>query len=120
MKTVDIRQAVVSISSPIGKAFSGLSKMTARMLAVVIDQVKDGKPVVGYGFISNGRYAGSGLLNARFLARLHEAKPDSFVNGAGYDPDPHRIWAVMMVNEKAGGHGERSVSRRRQRGRVEQ
>lgn len=110
MKIVDIREAVVSISSPIRNAFIDFSKMTASVVAVLTDQVKDGKPVIGYGFNSNGRYAASGLLNERFLPRLREAKPASFVNDAGDNLDPHRIWAAMMVNEKPGGHGERSVA----------
>jgi D(-)-tartrate dehydratase len=110
MKIIDIREAVVSISSPIRNAFIDFSKMTASVVAVVTDQVKDGKPVVGYGFNSNGRYAASGLLNERFLPRLRDAKPDSLVNDAGTNLDPHKIWATMMVNEKPGGHGERSVA----------
>lgn len=110
MKIVDIREAVVSISSPIRNAFIDFSKMTASVVAVVTDQMKDGKPVIGYGFNSNGRYAASGLLNERFLPRLREAKPESFVNDAGDNLDPHKIWAAMMVNEKPGGHGERSVA----------
>ena len=63
MKIVDIREAVVSISSPVRNAFIDFSKMTASVVAVVTDQVKDGKPVFGYGFNSNGRYAASGLSN---------------------------------------------------------
>lgn len=110
MKIVEIREAVVSISSPIRNAFIDFSKMTASVVAVVTDQVKDGKPVVGYGFNSNGRYAASGLLNERFLPRLREANPDSLINDAGDNLDPHKIWATMMVNEKPGGHGERSVA----------
>lgn len=110
MKIVDIREAVVSISSPIRNAFIDFSKMTASVVAVVTDQVRDGKPVIGYGFNSNGRYAASGLLNERFLPRLREAKPESLVRDDGANLDPHRIWAAMMVNEKPGGHGERSVA----------
>jgi D(-)-tartrate dehydratase len=110
MKIVDIREAVVSISSPIRNAFIDFSKMTASVVAVVTDQVKDGKPVVGYGFNSNGRYAASGLLNERFLPRLREADPESLIRDDGTNLDPHKIWATMMVNEKPGGHGERSVA----------
>ena len=105
MKIVDIREAVVSISSPIRNAFIDFSKMTASVVAVVTDQVKDGKPVVGYGFNSNGRYAASGLLNERFLPRLREASPESLIRDDGTNLDPHKIWATMMVNEKPGGHG---------------
>ena len=57
--------------------------MTASVVAVVTDVIRDGKPVVGYGFNSNGRYAASGLLNERFLPRLREADPESLMNEAG-------------------------------------
>ncbi|MCT7376749.1 mandelate racemase/muconate lactonizing enzyme family protein [Chelativorans salis] len=110
MKIIDIRDAVVPISSPIRNAFIDFSKMTASVVAVVTDVVRDGKPVVGYGFNSNGRYAASGLLNERFLPRLREADPESLVNEAGDNLDPARIWSTMMTNEKPGGHGERSVA----------
>src|SRR3546814_8344002 len=36
--------------------------------------------------------------------------PASFINEAGDNLDPRRIWATMMANEKPGGHGERSVA----------
>src|SRR3546814_8164190 len=110
MRIVDIREAVVPISSPIRNAYIDFSKMTASVVAVVTDVVRDGKPVVGYGFNSNGRYAASGLLRERFLPRLKEADPASFINEAGDNLDPRRIWATMMANEKPGGHGERSVA----------
>ena len=66
MRIVDIREAVVPISSPIRNAYIDFSKMTASVVAVVTDVQRDGRPVVGYGFNSNGRYAASGLLNERF------------------------------------------------------
>lgn len=110
MRIVDIREAVVPISSPLRNAYIDFSKMTASVVAVVTDVKRDGKPVVGYGFNSNGRYAASGLLNERFLPRLKEATPDSLLNDTGDNLDPRRIWATMMANEKPGGHGERSVA----------
>lgn len=110
MKIVEIRDAVVPISSPLRNAYIDFSKMTASVVAVVTDQVRDGRPVVGYGFNSNGRYAASGLLNERFMPRLREADPDSLLNDKGDNLDPHRIWDVLMSNEKPGGHGERSVA----------
>jgi D(-)-tartrate dehydratase len=32
------------------------------------------------------------------------------INDAGTNLDPHKIWATMMMNERPGGHGERSVA----------
>jgi len=110
MRITDIREAVVSISSPIRNAYIDFSHMTASVVAVVTDVIRDGRPVVGYGFNSNGRYAASGLLNERFLPRLRAARPDSLLSDNGDTLDPRRIWATMMQNEKPGGHGERSVA----------
>lgn len=110
MRMTEIREAVVPIASPIRNAYIDFSKMTASVVAVITDVVRDGRPVIGYGFNSNGRYAASGLLNERFLPRLREADPDSLLDPTGDNLDPHRIWATLMANEKPGGHGERSVA----------
>ena len=110
MRIVEIRETVVPIASPIRNAYIDFSKMTASVVAVVTDVRREGRPVIGYGFNSNGRYAASGLLRERFLPRLDEAEPQSLLNDAGDNLDPFRIWATMMSNEKPGGHGERSVA----------
>ena len=67
------------------------------------------KPVVGYGFNSNGRYSAGEILRRRAIPRLLDAAPDSLLDEAG-DLDPTRAWPIMMSNEKPGGHGERSVA----------
>jgi L-alanine-DL-glutamate epimerase-like enolase superfamily enzyme len=110
MRIVDIREKTFSIASPIANAYIDFSKMTCSVVAVVTDVVRDGHPVIGYGFNSNGRYGAGGLLRERFLPRLAEADPRSLLNDAGDNLDPFRIWATMMSNEKPGGHGERSVA----------
>ena len=84
--------------------------MDVSVVAVVTDVVRDGAPVVGYGFNSNGRYGQGGLLQDRFIPRLLEADPASLLNDEGDNLDPHRIWATLMTGEKPGGHGERSVA----------
>ena len=110
MKIVDLREITQPIASSIRNAYIDFSKMTTSLVAVVTDVVRDGKPVVGYGFNSNGRYGQGGLIRERFAPRLLEAKPDSLLNDAGDNLDPDRIWAALMKNEKPGGHGERSVA----------
>jgi L-alanine-DL-glutamate epimerase-like enolase superfamily enzyme len=110
MKIVAIHEAVVPIGSAIRNAYIDFSKMTTSVVAVVTDAVRGGRPVVGYGFNSNGRYAQSGLLKERFIPRVMGADPGSLVDATGENLDPHRIWACMMANEKPGGHGERSVA----------
>jgi L-alanine-DL-glutamate epimerase-like enolase superfamily enzyme len=110
MKIVDIREIPVSIKSDIRNAYIDFSQMTVSALAVITDVVRDGKPVVGYGFNSNGRYAPSGLLRDRFIPRLLTAKPDSLIDDTGENLDPFKIRNIVMRNEKPGGHGERSVA----------
>jgi L-alanine-DL-glutamate epimerase-like enolase superfamily enzyme len=110
VKIVDIREIVVPIKSEIRNAYIDFSQMTVSVLAIVTDVIRDGRPVVGYGFNSNGRYAPSGLLRDRFIPRLKAATPESLLDDSGDNFDPHRIWAVVMRNEKPGGHGERSVA----------
>lgn len=110
MRIIDVREVTKPIASPIRNAYIDFSKMTASLVAVVTDVVRDGRRVVGYGFNSNGRYGQGGLIRERFRDRILEAAPESLVNDAGTNLDPHRIWAAMMKNEKPGGHGERSVA----------
>ena len=110
MRILDVCEVTKPIASPIRNAYIDFSKMTASLVAVVTDVVRDGRRVVGYGFNSNGRYGQGGLIRERFRDRIVEAKPECLMNEDGTNLDPHRIWAAMMTNEKPGGHGERSVA----------
>jgi len=110
MKIVDIRESTRPIRSDIRNAYIDFSKMTLSLVAVVTDVIRDGRPVVGYGFNSNGRYGQGGLIRERFVPRILEADPASLLDDTGGNLDPHRVWARMMTNEKPGGHGERSVA----------
>jgi L-alanine-DL-glutamate epimerase-like enolase superfamily enzyme len=109
MRITAIRDTVAPISSQIANAYIDFSKMTASVVAIHSDLVRDGRKLVGFGFNSNGRYAVQGLLRERFIPRLAEADPAALVDEGGLI-DPARAWAVMMQNEKPGGHGERSVA----------
>jgi L-alanine-DL-glutamate epimerase-like enolase superfamily enzyme len=110
MKIVEIREKTVSIASSITNAYIDFSKMTCSVVALITDVVRDGKPVIGYGFNSNGRYGQGSLMRERFFPRLNTADHKSLVNDAGDNLDPFRIWSTLMKNEKPGGHGERSVA----------
>jgi L-alanine-DL-glutamate epimerase-like enolase superfamily enzyme len=109
MRITQIRETVEPISSAIANAFIDFSRMTASVVAIHTDRKADGKPVVGFGFNSNGRYAVQGLLRERFIPRLLEADPAALLDESGL-LDPARAWGLMMKNEKPGGHGERSVA----------
>src|SRR5262249_5094770 len=110
MRITAIREKTFPVSSEIRNAYIDFSKMTLSAVAVVTDVVREGRKVVGYGFNSNGRYGQGCLLRERFIPRLLEAEPSSLLDPEGTNLDPERIWKRMMVNEKPGGHGERSVA----------
>src|SRR5437868_4685271 len=103
MKIAAIHSTIVPIASAIRNAYIDFSKMTASVVAVVTDVVRNGKRVVGYGFNSNGRYAQAGLLAERFIPRIMQADPAALCNDEATNLDPHRIWQCMMSNEKPGG-----------------
>lgn len=110
MQIAEIREKTFPISSPIRNAYIDFSRMTLSLAAVVTDVVRDGRPVIGYGFNSNGRYGQGPLLRERFIPRVLEARPADLLTPDGANLDPERIWTAMMTNEKPGGHGERAVA----------
>jgi L-alanine-DL-glutamate epimerase-like enolase superfamily enzyme len=110
MNIVDVREMTAPIGSHIANAYIDFSKMTCSVVAVVTDVLKNGSPVIGYGFNSNGRYGAGGLLRERFMPRLKEAPAGSLLTDEGRNLDPFKVWDILMKNEKPGGHGERSVA----------
>jgi D(-)-tartrate dehydratase len=109
-RIVDIREVTKPIASSIRNAYIDFSKMTLSLVAVITNVVRDGRPVVGYGFNSNGRYGQGSLIRERIRPRIMEANPESLADESDENLDPHKIWAAMFQNEKPGGHGERSVA----------
>lgn len=110
MRIVAIDQAVVPIKSDIRNAFINFSQMTTSVIRIQTDVIRNGQPVVGYGFNSNGRYAQGGILKERIIPRLLGADPGALLNEQETNFEPDKTWGVMMANEKPGGHGERSVA----------
>ena len=108
MRIVDIREQTMPVASAIANAYIDFTKMTLSLVAVVTDVKRDGRPVIGYGFNSNGRYGQGGIMRERFLPRLREADPKSLLDDTGDNLDPDRVWTTLMTNEKPGGHGERA------------
>lgn len=109
MKIISVHEGIVPISSSIRNAWIDFSNMDCSIVAIVSDVMRDGEPIVGYGFNSNGRYSAGEILRRRAIPRLLDADPESLLDEAG-DLDPTRAWDIMMKNEKPGGHGERSVA----------
>lgn len=64
MRITEIREKTV----PLANAYIDFTQMTCSVVAVITDVVRKGKPVVGYGFNSNGRYGQGCLIRERFSA----------------------------------------------------
>ena len=107
MRITDIRVATVAVSPAVRNAAISFAGMTASAVAVMTDQIREGAPVIGFGFDSVGRYAHGGLLRERFVPRLLNAEPDSLLAADG-NLDPEVVWRTVMRDEKPGGHGERA------------
>jgi D(-)-tartrate dehydratase len=88
MKITEIRDTVVPIRSAISNAFISFAEMTISAIAIHTDVIRDGKPVVGYGFHSNGRYAQQGILRERMIPRLLRAPASTLLNAEGTNFDP--------------------------------
>jgi L-alanine-DL-glutamate epimerase-like enolase superfamily enzyme len=88
--------------------------LTTTILAAVTDVTSIGKPIVGFGFSSVGRFGQTGLILDRFAPRLLAANPHELAcadgQELGEELDPLRAWDCLMKGEKAGGHGERCVA----------
>src|SRR5215475_10293153 len=92
VRIVDIAEVSKPIASAIRNAYIDFSKMTSSLVAVVTNVERDGRPVIGYGFNSNGRYGQGGLIRERFAPRLLEAEPRTLLDDTGDNLDPDRIW----------------------------
>src|SRR5262245_24201264 len=108
MQIRHIREATAPIASEIRNAFISFSTMTISLVAVETDVVCEGRPVVGYGFSSNGRYAQGGILRERFIPRVLAAEATSLIDRKNDNLDPFALWKAFMANEKPGGHGDRA------------
>ena len=110
MRIVAIHEQTASLRSSMRNAFIDFSRMTLSVVAVVTDVARDGEPVVGFGFNSNGRYAQGGVLRERLIPRILDADPVSLLDATGENFDPEAVRTCMMQNEKPGGHGERAFA----------
>lgn len=109
MRIIDIRERAIALSRYADPAIPS-GGLTSSLVAVITDVVRAGKPIVGYGFSSIGRFAQGGLIRERFAPRLLNAAAGMLSDEFGTNLDPFRAWNVMMAGEKPGGHGERCVA----------
>ena len=109
MRIVEIRERTLAISRYADPAIPS-GGLTSSAVAVITDVIRGGRPVIGYGFASVGRFGQAGLIRERFAPRLLAASDGDLVDQVGTNLDPFRAWKLMMTGEKPGGHGERCVA----------
>ncbi|HEX7890722.1 MAG TPA: enolase C-terminal domain-like protein [Ramlibacter sp.] len=108
MRIVDIRELAVPLEGAVANAVVNFSEHTVSLVAVVTDVIRDGKPVIGLGFNSIGRFAQSGIIRTRMIPRLLGADPVSLLAEGGQCFDAAKVLATLLRNEKPGGHGDRA------------
>lgn len=110
MRILDIVERTVPILTELKNARVDFSEMTATVVAVITDQFRDGRRVVGYAFNSFGRYACGGPLRERFIPRLMKAPAAEWIDPASGLPDPLQAVRMLLRREKAGADSERSMA----------
>ena len=108
MRIKAIHEKTVQLQGNIANAVVDFSKHTVSLVAVVSDQVRNGKVVAGLAFNSIGRFAQGGIMRERMIPRLMEADPASLLDPTGSRFDPDIVSATVMRDEKPGGHGDRA------------
>ena len=106
MKVVNIIEKTIPFGTKIANAYVNFSAMTGSVVAIVTDVIKNGKPVVGYGFNSIGRYAPTSILRDRMIPKL--MNNDDIYTEDKSNLDPFKIYNILKSNEKPGGHGDRA------------
>lgn len=108
MRITAIHEQPVRLQGDIANAVVDFSSHTVSLVAVVSDQIRDGRPVAGVAFNSIGRFAQSGILRERMLPRVLQAEPDALLTADSGTFDPAAVAGAAMRNEKPGGHGDRA------------
>lgn len=108
MRIIGVREIAVPLTANIRNSLVDFSRYNVSLVAVISDQMKNGKPVAGLAFNSIGRFAQSGLLRERFIPRLMEADADALLDKGDGLFDPARVERVVLRDEKPGGHGDRA------------
>ena len=110
MRIVDIRETAIPLKSTLANSSFDFSEMTTSVVAVITDV--DARRQAGLRLrLQFHRPLRLRRADARALHSAHPqgADPNSLLDDAGDNLAPEKILAVMMQNEKSGGHSERSV-----------
>jgi len=108
VRIVNVIEAPVRLQGNISNALVNFSSHTVSALAIVTDQIRNRKPVIGLAFNSIGRFDQSGIIQARMIPRLLGASPESLIDQTSGLFSPEKVLACILKNEKPGGHGDRA------------
>lgn len=108
MRILDIRELSVPLEGGVSNAVVSFAEHTVSLVAVISDQVRHGRPVVGLAFNSIGRFSQSGIIRDRMIPRLMAAEPAGLLTPDGRQFDCAKVLQTLMKNEKPGGHGDRA------------
>jgi D(-)-tartrate dehydratase len=108
MQIVEARELTVPLAGDVANAVVSFAGHTVSLVALISDQVRNGRRVTGFGFNSIGRFGQGGILQERLFPRLLQAEPDSLRSSAGDGLDAAAVAGIAMRNEKPGGHGDRA------------
>ena len=105
MRILEIREKTIPLEGNIKNAVISFRDHTVSLVALISDQVKNGRPVIGFAFNSIGRFGQAGIINDRLSGRIVKA-PDLLDQDGRLSPA--LLSATAMQNEKPGGHGDRA------------
>ena len=106
VRIIDLRELTVPLRGRIKNAVVSFAEHTVSLVAIVSDQVSGGRPVVGLGFNSIGRFGQAGILNERVFPRILATDPLDLLEDD--ELNPAAVARAAMRNEKPGGHGDRA------------
>lgn len=109
MKITRVIERPVRLNSNISNALVNFSEHNVSLVAVMTDQIRNNRPVVGLSFNSIGRYAQSGIINGRMIPRIMAEPAEALLDSDG-TISPEKVLACALRNEKPGGHGDRAAA----------
>jgi hypothetical protein len=98
VKILKVIEQPVRLQGNISNALVNFSSHTVSIVAVITDQIKNGKPLVGLSFNSIGRYAQSGIIHTRMIPRLMSASPESLLDDSGKLLSPENVLKCILQN----------------------
>ena len=96
------------LEGKVSNAVVNFEEHDVSFVAVVTDAVRNGRPIVGYGFNSIGRFAQGGILRDRVLPRVLATPAEDLFDGTEFNCDA--VYRNAIRNEKPGGHGDRAAA----------